>query len=133
MIEHVQPLDPLSLVILVGSGIFLFAIDGFFILLVISLITHVIVIFISDRKSDYENTLKTAICALSVPIMIAWIPLVLHIPGSFSILAATFAILTFYGARTFHHFSNDRALFVAGATSCVIILLLYVGRVNLIG
>jgi membrane-associated HD superfamily phosphohydrolase len=131
-IEQVQTFDPLSVGVLILSGISLFVVDGLFFLLIISLIEHFFVLF-TERKPDYEKTLKSVIYALFIPILFLWVTGVFHIPGSIPALIAIFAVFTFYGTRAFHHLSNDRAAFVSMFTTGVIVILLYFGHVNLIG
>lgn len=131
-IEQVPAFDSLSLGVLILSGIFLFVVDGLFFLLVISLIEHFFVLF-TGRKPDFEKTLKSVTYALFIPVLFLWVAGVFHIPGSVPVIIATFTVFTFYGTRTFHHLSNDRAAFVSLFTTGVLVILLYSGHVNLIG
>jgi len=112
-------------------------INGFFLLLVISLIEHFFVLFVIDTHPDkdrrFEKTMKTVIYASVLPIIFLWVPAVFHVAYSGLILLGSFLVLTFLGIIGFHAVTKDRAGFVTIFTGGVIVLLLMAGRVNFLG
>jgi hypothetical protein len=114
------------------SILFLFIVDGLFLMLVISLIEHFFVLFTGEHRG-FEKTMKSVMYASVIPVLFIWIPAVLQIPYTLLLLAGAFCIATFYGILVFHEKTKDRAAFVALFTTGFILILLWFNKVNLIG
>jgi hypothetical protein len=125
-------LNPAGVLVMIITILFLFIVDGLFLVLIISLIEHFFVLFTGEHRG-FEKTMKSVIYASVIPVLFFWIPSVFHIPYSALLLAGTFCLVTFYGILTFHEKTKDRAAFVALFTTGFILILLWFGKVNVIG
>jgi len=125
-------LNPAGIPVMILTILFLFVVNGLFFMLIISLIEHFFVLFTGEHKG-FERTMKSVIYASVLPVVFFWIPAVFHIPSSILLLAGAFCIVTFYGILTFHEKAKDRAAFVALFTTGFILILLWLGKVNITG
>jgi hypothetical protein len=125
-------LNPAGAVVMFLTILFLYVFNGLFLMLVISLIEHFFVLSTGEHRG-FEKTMKSVICASVLLVLLFWIPSVFHIRYSALILAGVFCIMTFYGILTFHEKTKDRAAFVALFTTGLILILLWFGKVDLIG
>jgi hypothetical protein len=129
---HGELPDPAGIPIMILSILFMFIVDGLFLMLVLSLIGHFFVLITGEHRG-FEKTMKSVMYASVVPILFIWVPAVFRIPYSVLLLAGAFCIATFYGILIFHKKTKDRAAFVALFTTGFILILLWFNKVNLIG
>lgn len=132
VIGNEEFLNPAGIPVMILTILFLFVVDGLFFVLIISLIEHFFILFTGENRG-FEKTMKSVIYASVLPVLFLWIPAIFHIPYSALLLAGAFCIVTFYGIFIFHEKSKDRAVFVALFTTGVIFILLWFGKVNVIG
>lgn len=125
-------LNPAGVLVTILTILFLFVVDGLFLMLIISLIEHFFVLFMGEHRG-FEKTMKSVIYASVIPVLFLWIPAVFHIHYSALLLAGAFCLVTFYGILMFHEKTKDRAAFVALFTTGFILILLWFGKVNVIG
>ncbi|MGB7788840.1 YIP1 family protein [Methanoregula sp.] len=125
-------LGPAGIVVMILTILFLFVVDGLFLMLIVSLIEHCFVLFTGEHRG-FEKTMKSVIYASVLPVLFFWIPSVFHITCSALLLVVAFGIITFYSILTFHEKTKDRAAFVAIFTMGFILILLWFGKVNIIG
>jgi Yip1 domain len=123
---------PEGIPIMFLSILFLFIVDGFFLMLIISLIEHFFVLFTGEPR-DFGKTMKSVIYASFIPVLFIWLPGVFRVSYSAFILIGAFSIITFHGIRIFHKKTNNQAAFVAIFTTYLILTVLWLGKVNLIG
>jgi hypothetical protein len=93
-------------------------ITGAVALLAVSLVEHFFLLFV-DVHREFEQTMKSAVYALSPLILFSWAVL-LKIPFAGLLLLAWFCLSTYFGVWIFHEKSKDRAVFVALATGAVL-------------
>ena len=93
-------------------------ITGAVALLAVSLVEHFFLLFV-DVHREFEQTMKSAVYALSPLILFSWAVL-LKIPFAGLLLLAWFCLSTYFGVWIFHEKSKDRAVFVALAAGVVL-------------
>lgn len=115
----------LYLIGLVSLGIFIGLIQGLIngaiVLLGVSLIEHFFLLFVDEHKG-FEKTMKSVIYALSPSILLFWLTLVIESTFVRLLLLFCFSLISYFGIRTFHEKSKDRAAFVTIATSAVLLV-----------
>ncbi len=100
-------------------------IDGAVLLLAVSLVEQFFLLFV-DGHRGFERTMKSVVYALSPGILLFWVAVLAENALVSLFLLVCFCLLTYFGIRTFHEKSIDRAAFVSLATSAV--LLMYFSR-----
>ncbi len=99
-------------------------IDGAIFLLGVSLIEHFFLFFVDENKG-FEITMKSVIYALSPCILFFWVAVAMNNTFVSLFLLFCFGLITYFGVRTFHEKSIDRAVFTSLATSAVLLMIFY--------
>lgn len=98
-------------------------IGGAVALLAVSLVEHFFLLFV-DVHRQFEQTMKSAVYALSPLILFSW-AILLGVPFAGLLLLGWFCLSTYFGVWIFHEKSKDRAVFVALATGVVLAIYLH--------